>query len=109
MAHHAGSWTQRTARNEAPPSDYEPPVPRQAFHRPRTSFGVAGHIVYTAGALAPLVIGELVEDPNKRWRLMRLVSVGTALAYETIHVVREEQRRKEQEARLADCRSHCRD
>jgi hypothetical protein len=88
---------------------YEPRFPRQAFQRPRTSFGVAGHVVYTAGALAPLVIGELVEDSNKRWRLMRLVSVGTALAYETLHVIREEQRRKEQEARLAECRSRCRD
>jgi hypothetical protein len=38
---------------------------------------------------------------------MRLVSVGTALAYETLHVVREEQRRKEQETRLAECRSRC--
>jgi hypothetical protein len=67
----------------------------------RTSLGVAGHLVYTAGALAPLVIGELVENADKRWRLMRLVSVGTALAYETLHVVREERRNKEKEAALA--------
>jgi hypothetical protein len=26
-----------------------------------------------------------------------------------LHVIREEQRRKEQDERLADCRSHCRD
>jgi hypothetical protein len=51
------------------------------------------------------VIGELVEDPSKRWRWMRLVSVGTALAYETLHVIREEQRRKERDAELAECRS----
>jgi len=109
MPHHAGSWTQRTTRYDAPPPAYEQRFPRQAFHRPRTSLGVAGHLVYTAGALAPLVIGELVEDPSKRWRLMRLVAVGTALAYETLHVVREEQRRKEQDARLAECRSHSSD
>ena len=108
MPQQGSSWTQRTAhRDHAPTSDYDRRFPHQAFHRPRTSFGVAGHVIYTAGALAPLVIGELVEDSNKRWRLMRLVSVGTALAYETLHVVREEQRRKEQETRLAECRSRC--
>jgi hypothetical protein len=51
------------------------------------------------------MIGEFVEDPNKRWRWTRLASVVTALAFETLHVAREEQRRKEQEARLAECHS----
>jgi hypothetical protein len=126
MAYRESSWRERMAeRDGAPPASDGPgrngerDFPRREFHYARASlgaaayvphrgFGVAGHLVYTAGALAPLVIGELVEDPGKRWRLMRLVSVGTALAYETLHVVREEQRRKEQEARLAECRSQCR-
>jgi hypothetical protein len=116
------SWTERAERGrDSAPRDDDRDFPRQQFHssrsslgmaayaRPQRGFGVAGHLVYTAGALAPLVIGELVEDANKRWRLMRLVSVGTALAYETLHVVREEQRRKEQEARLAECRERCRE
>jgi hypothetical protein len=96
--------------------DREPPE-RTAFHHPRTSlggaafyrpsptFGVAGHLVYTAGALAPLVIGELIEDPKQRWRWTRLASVATALAFETLHIAREQKRRADYEARLAECRS----
>jgi hypothetical protein len=121
MPHHTESWRARTERQDytPPANDTEQQRQRRAFCRPQTSLGgaafyrqhrshgIAGHLVYTAGALAPLVIGELVEDVDKRWRLMRLVSVGTALAYETLHVVREERRRKEQEARLAECRDRC--
>ncbi|HTV54282.1 MAG TPA: hypothetical protein VMI06_05140, partial [Terriglobia bacterium] len=58
-----------------------PPSARLGSTARASSFGVAGHLVYTAGALAPLVIGELIEDPAKRWRWTRLASVGTALAY----------------------------
>jgi hypothetical protein len=122
MAYRADSWKERMAeRDDAPPaSDCGRSFPRQEFHYPRTSLGqagfyrshrslgIAGHLVYTAGALFPLAIGELVEDPAKKWRWMRLGSVVTALAFETLHVVREEQRRKEREAELAECRSRCR-
>jgi hypothetical protein len=61
--HRADSWTERTAeRDDAPPADDgERRFPRQEFHYPHTSlgaagfyrpyrsFGVAGHLVYTAG------------------------------------------------------------
>jgi hypothetical protein len=119
---HAGSWTQRTAsRDDAPPEDdIERRFPRQEFHYPRASLGaaayvprrsfgmgIAGHLVYTAGALAPILIGEFIEDPKQRWRWTRLASVVTALSFETLHVIREEQRRKEQDARLAECHSRC--
>jgi hypothetical protein len=125
----ADSWAERTERTagrddapherDGPGRDGERDFPRREFNypraslgaaayvRPRRSFGVAGHLVYTAGALAPILIGEFVEDPNKRWRWTRLASVVTALSFETLHVIREEQRRKEQEARLAECRSRC--
>jgi hypothetical protein len=76
------------------------------YVRPHRGFGVAGHLIYTAGALAPILIGEFIEDPKQRWRWTRLASVVTALAFETLHVTREEQRRREQEARLTECRSH---
>jgi len=32
-----------------------------------------------AGILAPLVIGELVKGPDKKWRYIRLASVATAV------------------------------
>jgi hypothetical protein len=38
----------------------------------------AGHWLRTAGILAPLVIGEIVKDPDKRWRLIRLCAVVIA-------------------------------
>jgi hypothetical protein len=58
------------------------PPERQAFHRPHISLGATGHWVKTLGILSPLVIGELVKDPEKRWRYVRLASVGTALVSE---------------------------
>jgi len=57
---------------------------RQAFHKPHTSMGAAGHWLKTAGILAPLVIGEFVKDPEKRWRYVRLASVATALVSEAM-------------------------
>jgi len=46
--------------------------------------GAAGHWLKTAGILAPLVIGEFVKDPEKRWRYVRLASVATALVSEAM-------------------------
>jgi hypothetical protein len=56
------------------------PLPaRQPYHNPHTSLGATGHWIRTAGMLAPLLIGELIEDPNKKWRWIRIASVSTAL------------------------------
>jgi hypothetical protein len=41
----------------------------------------------------------------KCWKAVRLFSVGTAVAFEVLYTVREQQRRKEQQAKLAECRS----
>ncbi len=57
---------------------------RQAFHRPHTSLGAAGHWVKTAGILAPLIIGEFVKDAEKRWRWIRISSIATALVSEAM-------------------------
>ena len=57
---------------------------RQAFHRPHTSMGATGHWIKTAGILAPLVIGEFIKDPDKRWRYIRMASVATALVSEAM-------------------------
>jgi hypothetical protein len=73
---------------------------RQAFHHPRTSYGAAGHWIKTAGILAPLVIGEFIKDPDKKWRAIRIASVATALVSEgmwthKIHKEREQARERE--------------
>jgi hypothetical protein len=68
--HHASSWTERTAaQHNAPPfGDIDGQFTRQAFHRPHTSLGVAGHWMYMAGVLGPLVIGELIVEMPKALR-----------------------------------------
>ena len=37
-----------------------------------------GHWLKMLGLLAPLVIGELVHDPQKRWRYIRIASLVAA-------------------------------
>lgn len=56
------------------------------------------------GNANPIVIGELIEDPAKRWKVTRLAAVGTAIAYEAVHTVNELARRREQAAKLAACK-----
>jgi hypothetical protein len=65
---------------------------RQSFHKSHTSLGATGHWVRTAGMLAPVVIGELIEDPMKRWRAIRLAAVATTLVSEAMwtHKIRKE-------------------
>jgi hypothetical protein len=71
------------------PSSLRAELPRthsdgQAFHKPHTSIGAAGHWVKTAGILAPLIIGELIKDPEKRWRWIRISAFATALVSEAM-------------------------
>jgi hypothetical protein len=56
---------------------------RQGFSRSHVSMG-AWHWIKTAGILAPLVIGEFVKDPDRRWRYIRMASVATALVSEAM-------------------------
>jgi hypothetical protein len=74
---------------------------RQAYHKPHTSLGAAGHWVREAGILAPLIISEFVKDPGKQWRYIRIASVATALLSEgmwTAKVHREREAAREREA-----------
>jgi len=48
--------------------------------------------------LAPLAVGELVKDPDKRWRWIRICSLVGAGASEILWAVREHRRREEREA-----------
>jgi hypothetical protein len=72
---------------------------RQVFHHPRTALGATAHWVREAGILAPLVIGEVVKDADRRWRYIRMASVATALLSEALWTSRIHRERKEREAR----------
>jgi hypothetical protein len=99
------SWTERAAADASPTDDIDRIVRRQGFHNAHTSLGIVGHWVGLAGTMAPIVIGEFITDPAKRWRAVRLAAVGTAVAYEALHTISELRRRKEQETKLAECQS----
>jgi len=97
---HGASWTKH-ARPKAPYSSRDSyPTPehyRQAFAHPRTSLGAAGHWIHFASVAAPLIIPELVKDPEKRWRALRLASLGAAIASEAVWTHKLAQDRKRDE------------
>jgi hypothetical protein len=96
----AASWAkqarpklQQAARTGYPTPDHY----RRAFHHPKTSLGAAGHWIHLLSVAAPLIIPEVIEDPDKRWRAMRLASVGAALASEAVWTHKLSQDRKREE------------
>lgn len=108
MKHHQGSsgtWTERTGGATPKTRDIDQQqLSRHGFKPlPHTSLGIAGHIVHMAGVFVPLIAGELVQDAAKYKKTVRLASIGTALAYEGLYVMKEAQRKNEQAAKLADC------
>jgi hypothetical protein len=72
---------------------------RQSFHNPRTTLGATGHWVKTLGILTPLVIGEVIKDPDRRWRAIRISAVATALVSEMLWTHRISRERREQQQR----------
>jgi hypothetical protein len=87
------------------------PYPRQPYHHPRTSLGAAGHWIHLAAIAAPLIIGEVVKDPEQRWRALRLASVGAAVASEAVwthRLTKDRQKDEETRAALKSCSDHCR-
>jgi hypothetical protein len=71
---------------------------RREPHHPRHSPPSAvGHWTRTLGALAPLVIGELVKDPEKKWRFIRVASVALAILNEGTYAYRVQQERNERQ------------
>ena len=101
----ATNWADRTRskHNSSPDNDFAERGGRQQFRHPRTSMGAAGHWIHMAGLFAPLVIGEVIKDADKRWRYVRLASVGTALAYEALYTIREQKRQDELKAERDRC------
>jgi hypothetical protein len=56
-----------------------------AHRREHAVAGEIGHWVRTAGILAPLLIGEFVKDPERKWRFIRVTSVAAAILSEGLH------------------------
>ena len=75
----------------------------QPYHKPHTSLGATGHWIREAGILAPLIIGEFVPDPGKRWRYTRIAAVATALVSEALWTNKIHNERKRAEEREQDC------
>ncbi len=83
---------------------------KQAFHHSRTSLGAAGHLLHMGMVAAPLIIGELIVDTDKKWRAMRLVPVIGAIASEgiwTYRLAQDRRRDEEAHAALRDCEQNC--
>ena len=75
--------------------DSQEQYPRPPSHTPPSEIG---HWVRTAGILSPLIIGEVVKDPEKKWRFIRITSVAVALISEGLHAHRIQRERREREA-----------
>src|SRR6516162_1942989 len=110
-------WAERTSRTQhyqhAPRSDFQaaPYHHRQSFHHARTSLGAAGHLLHMGMVAAPLVIGELIHDSEKRWSAMRIVPIAGALASEllwTLKIAHDHKREREDHAELDACYESCR-
>jgi len=67
------------------------------YHSPPNEIG---HWVRTAGILSPLIIGEVVKDPEKKWRFIRITSVAVALISEGLHVHQLRRERRERKNQL---------
>jgi hypothetical protein len=74
------------------------PHSRQAYHRP-AGLGVAGHWIHLGAVLSPLVIGEMIPDPDKRWRAIRLSTAVAAVASEALWTHRLLKKRAQEEER----------
>jgi hypothetical protein len=77
----------------------ERPHNRQPFHKPYTTLGAAGHWIKTLGILAPLVISEVIKDPDRKWRAIRISAVASALLSEAMWTNRIRRQADEQRQR----------
>lgn len=79
---------------------------RQSFHHPRTSLGAPGHLLHLTMVAAPIIIGECVKDPDKKWRALRLIPIIGGLGSEllwTLKIAEERRRAEESRAALEEC------
>jgi hypothetical protein len=88
----------RTQESSEPPKWQEKEHHRRAHRREPGVAGEIGHWVRTAGIVAPLIIGEFVKDPDRKWRFIRVTSVAAAILSEGLHshkAYRERERDRE--------------
>jgi hypothetical protein len=76
---------------------------RRNHRRPQTVEGEIGHWVRTAGILAPLIIGEFVKDPDRKWRFIRITSVAAAILSEGLHSHKAYRQRESDREALEAC------
>jgi len=70
---------------------------------PHTSLGSVGHWVRLAGILSPLIIGEFIKDPTKKWRAIRIATVATALLTEGMWTHKVGKEREAAKERALEC------
>jgi hypothetical protein len=71
-----------------------------------SSLGATGHWIHLLSVAAPLFIGEVIKNPENRWRALRLASVGAAIASEAVWSLRlsnDKKKTEEMSQALRDC------
>lgn len=76
---------------------------RRAHHKHPEVAGEVGHWVRTAGLLAPLLIGEFVKDPDRKWRFVRITSIAAAVLSEGLHSHKNYREREHDREALEAC------
>lgn len=76
---------------------------RRSHRRSPAATDEIGHWVRTAGILAPLIIGEFVKDPERKWRFIRITSVAAAILSEGLHSHKAYREREHDREALQAC------
>ena len=76
---------------------------RRSHSKPPAVAGEVGHWVRTAGVLAPLIIGEFVKDPERKWRFVRITSIAAAVLSEGLHAHKNYRERERDREALQAC------
>jgi hypothetical protein len=105
--HTSSTWVDKTRgeRQDSYQRDQNYYSSKAQFKNAHTSLGWPAHVLHIVAMLTPVIAGEFIEAPATYKKVVRLTSVGVAAGFEGLHAYREEQRRKETEARLEDCRN----
>ena len=71
------------------------PHERRPIYKPHTGLSTTGHWLKTIGMLSPLIIGEFVKDPERRWRFTRMAVIATAALSQGLYTNRIQREREE--------------
>jgi hypothetical protein len=101
MGHQYSDKYRQHYRHQYAPDSY---AQKKAFRHASNSLGfagMAGHLVRTGGILVPVIIGEFIKDPDKKWQAIRLSAVAAAVISEALyahHHFKEKQACREEHA-----------